>query len=144
MATGEGENWQGGSWKPGNTEFFVADMAGNSYGWVGYKVILRYRLLLTDVANNGNQIPTQYELSQNYPNPFNPSTTIEFALPKSAFVTLRVYDLLGRQAGELVSEKLGPGTYKTQWDASGLSSGVYFYRLTAGDFVETKKLLLLR
>jgi len=85
---------------------------------------------------------------------FNPSTTIEFALPKSALVTLRVYDLLGRQApipqsgtgqvGELVNEKLAPGNYKTQWDAQGLASGVYFYRLQAGEFVETKKLLLIR
>jgi hypothetical protein len=65
-------------------------------------------------------------------------------LPNSAFVTLRVYDLLGRQVGELVNEKLAPGSYRTQWNASGLAGGVYFYRLTAGEFVETKKLILLR
>jgi hypothetical protein len=72
-------------------------------------------------------------------------------LQNSHFVALRVFDLLGRQApkssgqvGELVNERLGPGTYKTQWDASGLSSGVYFYRLTVGEYVETRKLLLLK
>jgi len=100
--------------------------------------------ILTTVEKLPSEVPKEFSLGQNYPNPFNPSTTIEFALPKSAFVTLRVYDLLGRQVGELVNEKPGPGNYKTQWDARGLASGVYFYRLTAGDFVETKKLLLLR
>jgi photosystem II stability/assembly factor-like uncharacterized protein len=100
--------------------------------------------LLLSVQPVISRVPSSLHLSQNYPNPFNPSTTIEFALPKSAFVTLRVHDLLGRQVGELVNEKLTPGTYKTQWNASGLASGVYFYRLTAGEYVETKKLLLLR
>jgi hypothetical protein len=71
-------------------------------------------------------------------------TTIDFALPNSAFVTLRVYDVLGRQVCELLNEKLGPGNYRTRWDARGFPSGVYFYRLTAGDFVQTKKLILLR
>jgi hypothetical protein len=88
-------------------------------------------------------LPSELAPYPNNPRPFNPSTTIGFALPKSAFVTLRVYDLLGRLVGELVNEKLGPGTYKTQWDARGLASGVYFYRLTAGEYVETKRLLLL-
>jgi hypothetical protein len=101
--------------------------------------------MVTSVRHTANgEMPNSLGLEQNYPNPFNPSTTIEFVLPKSAFVTLRVYDLLGRQVGELVNEKLGPSTHKTQWDASGLASGVYFYRLQAGDFVETKKLLLVR
>jgi surface antigen len=89
-------------------------------------------------------LPKESSLSQNYPNPFNPSTTIEFALPKSAYVTLRVYDLLGRQVGELVNEKLGSGTYTRQWEARDLASGVYFYRLTTGSFVQARKLLLLR
>lgn len=99
---------------------------------------------ITSVEASDNLIPGSFELRQNYPNPFNPSTTIEFALPKSAFVTLRVYDVLGRQVGELVNAKLGAGNYKTQWDARGLATGVYFYRLTAGEFVETKKLLFLK
>jgi len=100
--------------------------------------------MITSVEGLSTNLPVHFRLYQNYPNPFNPSTTIEFALPKSAFVTLQVYDLLGRQVGELVNEKLGPGNYRTLWAANGLASGVYFYRLQAAEFVETKKLLLIR
>jgi hypothetical protein len=100
-------------------------------------------------------IPQEYSLSQNYPNPINPSTTIEFTLPKSAFVTLKVYNLLGEEVATLVSENLSAGKYKYLWDASctgGMASGVYLYRLKAGDpsnnsgqgFVQTRKLILLR
>ena len=107
---------------------------------------------VTAVTPVDHPLPEDYILGNSYPNPFNPSTTIEFALSKSAFVTLRVYDLLGRKVGELVNEKLAPGNYTTHWDARGLASGVYFYRLQAGEpsagsgqsFVETKKLILLR
>ncbi len=86
----------------------------------------------------------EYALHQNYPNPFNPTTSIEFALPKSTFVTLQICDVLGRQVAQLVNEKFEAGTYKTQWDARGLASGVYFYRIVAGSFLETKKMLLIR
>jgi photosystem II stability/assembly factor-like uncharacterized protein len=96
------------------------------------------------VERNKVDAPRSFALGQNYPNPFNPTTTIEFALPKSAFVTLRVYDVLGRQVGKLVNKKLSPGTYTRQWDARDLASGVYFYRLSAGEFSQTKKLILLR
>jgi len=99
---------------------------------------------VVSVEESHTDISNRLIFFQNYPNPFNPSTTIEFALPKSTFVTLRVYDLLGRQVGELVNEKLGPGNYKTQWDARGLASGVYFYRFQSGEFTDTRKLILLR
>ncbi len=105
-------------------------------------------------------IPQEYSLSQNYPNPFNPSTTIEFTLPKSAFVTMKVYNLLGEEVATLVAEKQPAGIHKFNWDATGLASGVYLYRLEAGDpstssgqrpstrsgqgFVQTKKLILMR
>jgi len=86
-----------------------------------------------------------YGLEQNYPNPFNPSTTIEFALPHSGFVTLKIYNILGEEMAALVSERLTAGKYKYEWDASDLASGVYFYRLEAGkDFIKTKKLVLLK
>jgi len=90
------------------------------------------------------EIPTDYILSQNYPNPFNPSTTIEFGLPKSEYVKLVVYDVLGRQVAELVNDNLNAGYYKVNFDASNLSSGVYFYSLKAGDFVSVKKLILMK
>ena len=96
----------------------------------------------------GNALPQQFVLSQNYPNPFNPSTTIEFSIPKQSFVTLKVYDLLGREVATLVNKELQAGSFKTQFDASsaraGLASGVYLYRLNAGGFVQTKKLMLMK
>jgi hypothetical protein len=88
--------------------------------------------------------PTEYALYQNYPNPFNPATIIEFALPKASFVTLKIYDLLGNEVATLVAEKLPVGKHQRVWEAKGLASGVYLYRLEAGEFVQTKKLILLR
>jgi hypothetical protein len=89
--------------------------------------------------------PINYKLYQNYPNPFNPSTTIEFSIPKTEFVTLRIYNLLGQEVAALVSEKLTPGNYKYTWDASGFVSGMYYYRLrTDSGKNQSRKLLLLK
>ena len=88
--------------------------------------------------------PTIYNLSQNYPNPFNPTTTIKYSIPKQSLVTLKIYDILGRQITTLVNEEKPAGNYKIKYDASSLASGVYFYRLQAGNFVQTKKMILLR
>jgi hypothetical protein len=95
---------------------------------------------ISDKSNN----PVQYHLAQNYPNPFNPTTTISFDLQKKSFVTLKVFDLLGNEVATLAAEELAAGTYSKQWDAAGFASGVYFYQLTAGSFVKTKKLILLQ
>jgi hypothetical protein len=89
-------------------------------------------------------ISDRFELHQNYPNPFNPSTTIEFGLPQAGSVSLRVYNVLGEPVATLVNQQLLAGWYKAEWNANAVSSGVYFYRLVAGPFVETKKMLLLR
>ena len=89
-------------------------------------------------------IPTKFELNQNFPNPFNPVTTIRYALPKSARVTLSVYDLNGRVVEKLVDEQKVPGHYSVQWNAERYSAGVYFYKLEAGDFVEVKKCVLVK
>ncbi len=98
------------------------------------------------VENENNKIPETYSLSQNFPNPFNPSTTIKFTVPKSANpsdrVTLKVYDMLGKDIATLVNEDLSAGTYQFEWNAANLASGVYFYRLTSGAFTETKKMIL--
>ena len=95
-------------------------------------------------VDHGTELPKSFALSQNYPNPFNPSTTIAFALPSRSFATLKVYDMLGREVAILVSEDLAAGTYTRQWNAANLSSGIYFYRLIAGSFTQTKKLILLK
>ncbi len=88
--------------------------------------------------------PTSFNLHQNYPNPFNPSTIISYDIPKSGFVTLKVYDLLGRKITTLYNGNQKAGTYNVSFDASRLSSGVYFYQLRAGDFVSIKKMVLLK
>jgi hypothetical protein len=89
-------------------------------------------------------VPVTFQLFQNYPNPFNPTTTIQYSVPGSQYVSLKIYDVLGREIALLVDEMKQPGTYIATWDASGLSSGVYFYRLQSGGFVETKRMILLR
>ena len=88
--------------------------------------------------------PSEYALRQNYPNPFNPTTTIPFSLPSRSFVTLKIFDVMGRDVARIVSEEMPAGSYLKQWNASGLSSGMYFYRLQAGRYAETKRLVLLR
>ncbi|MBS1492025.1 MAG: T9SS type A sorting domain-containing protein [Bacteroidetes bacterium] len=88
--------------------------------------------------------PKNFALSQNYPNPFNPSTIIKYELPLEAFVTLKVYDMIGKEVANLVSESKASGYYTVKFDASKLSSGIYFYKLQAGDFVAVKKLMLVK
>ena len=85
-----------------------------------------------------------YSLSNNYPNPFNPSTKISYTIPERCNVTLVVFDLLGSEVAELVNGEIEPGTYDITFNASQLSSGIYFYRFQGGDFVETKKMMLLK
>jgi photosystem II stability/assembly factor-like uncharacterized protein len=88
--------------------------------------------------------PHEFHLAQNYPNPFNPSTTFTFAIPYSIFVILKVYDVLGREVSILVNEVKEPGRHEVVWNAQGMASGMYLYRLQAGGFVQTRKMLLLR
>ena len=88
--------------------------------------------------------PTNFYLSQNYPNPFNPTTKIDYQLPKNSFVSLKIYDLLGNEIAVLVNEEQASGNYQTTFNGSRLSSGVYFFKIQAGDFVETKKLVLMK
>jgi hypothetical protein len=99
--------------------------------------------LLTGIDDEAT-IPKEFVLEQNYPNPFNPSTTIRYELPRASHVTLRVFNALGQEVSTLMDEVQEPGYKSVQWNASGVASGVYFYRLTAESFVQTCKLLLLR
>ena len=101
-------------------------------------------LCYTGIQPISNGIPDLYKLEQNYPNTFNPSTNIRFDLPKSGSVKLVVFDALGREVATLVNEKLAPGTYEVDWNGSGYASGVYFYKLMTGDYVDIKKMLLVK
>jgi uncharacterized delta-60 repeat protein len=96
------------------------------------------------IQNIGTEIPSSYSLSQNYPNPFNPITNVKFSIIKAEQVILIVYDIQGREVQTLVNERLKPGTYEATFEGSQLTSGVYFYKLIAGNFVETKKMLLIK
>ena len=98
---------------------------------------------VVDVESD-NSVPAMYSLAQNYPNPFNPTTTIEYALPHAGYATLRIYNVLGEEVATLVEGEQAAGTFKTTWDASDLPSGVYFYRLTAGEYVQTRKMVLMK
>jgi hypothetical protein len=89
-------------------------------------------------------LPTKMGLYQNYPNPFNPVTTIKYDLPKDSHVSLKIFELTGREVTTLVKEKKMAGNYSITFDGGHLASGVYFYQLKSGDFMETKKMILLR
>jgi hypothetical protein len=100
--------------------------------------------VLTDVAEQGTPTVSEFSLAQNYPNPFNPSTTISFSLAQPAHVRLDLYNQLGERVASLVDEHRAAGYHSVKLNGSTLASGVYYYRLHAGDFVATRKLLLLR
>ena len=96
------------------------------------------------IGGNGNNTPSVFALEQNYPNPFNPVTTIEYSVPSNAFVTVKVFDVMGREIAELVNGKKSAGNYIVQFDAKDLNSGIYFYTLETNGFKETKKMLLIK
>ena len=99
---------------------------------------------LTDVKQENNKIVNEFRIYQNYPNPFNPSTNIKFSVPREADVTLKVFNVLGEEVTTLVNKTMKPGTYNVHFNAKDLTSGIYFYTLTSDNFVQTKKMLLLK
>ncbi len=147
LSTNNGTSWTAVNTGLTNTEILSLAVSGTNLfaGTYGGGVWRRpLAEMITSVERASADLPTHFSLEQNYPNPFNPTTTIAFSLPVTAFVSLKVFDALGREQAVLVAEELAPGMYAHQLDATGLASGVYFYRLQAGAFVETKKLVLLR
>ncbi|MFZ4591262.1 MAG: T9SS type A sorting domain-containing protein, partial [Ignavibacteria bacterium] len=122
----------------------------------GAQVIRRNASEFIGITPISTEIPSAFSLSQNYPNPFNPSTVIRFGIPNGipslegsaqrgvGMVTLKVYNINGREVLTLVNESLAPGTYETTFDGSNYPSGAYFYKLTSGSFSQTKKLTLLK
>ncbi len=104
--------------------------------------ILKNNTIITEVEDISQ--PFGFSLEQNYPNPFNPSTTIEFSIPQNGFITLKVFNVLGREVATLVNEQVEAGKHKVEFDASNLNSGVYFYKVESGSFADTKKMILLK
>jgi hypothetical protein len=101
-------------------------------------------LTVTSVDPINEELLEEYYLSQNYPNPFNPSTTIKYQMPEGGIVTLKIYDILGKEVKTLVNEQKAAGRYEVNFNASNLASGVYIYRIQVNDFVSAKKLMLLK
>lgn len=106
--------------------------------------IVNYNAVPTNITVTSNEIPNQYSLNQNYPNPFNPNTKISFAIPEKNFVSLKIYDMLGKEIASLVNEELAAGNYNYDFYASGLSSGIYYYTIKSGNFSQTKKMTLIK
>ena len=106
--------------------------------------ILKISNLPVGVEDESNFVADEFSLQQNYPNPFNPSTSIQYRLSSNSNISLKVYDVLGNEVATLVNEEKPEGSYEVKFDASGLSSGIYFYKLSAGSLVETKKMILIR
>jgi len=106
-----------------------------------------YRRPLNEVIgikNISTEIPSEYKLYQNYPNPFNPTTNIKYQIADNKYITIKVYNILGKEIGTLVNEKQSPGIYEVSFNGSRLSSGIYFYRIQAGDFMQVKKMVLIK
>jgi hypothetical protein len=151
-STDNGNNWT--QINTGLTSNIVNSLAINSSGNIFAGTlgggVYRSVKSTTSIKEINKNIPSSFVLEQNYPNPFNSSTIIRFTISKSTIVNLKIYDVLGREVETLVDEKLNPGQYEVKWDMSGRknnssgSSGIYMYRMKAGEFVEMKKLLYLK
>jgi hypothetical protein len=100
--------------------------------------------IISGIESTEENIPSEFNLSQNYPNPFNPVTSIKYEVPEASLVSIKVYDLIGREVAVLVNETKQPGTYQVNFDSGNFASGVYFYKMIAGDFSSVKKMNLLK
>ncbi len=128
--------------KLSTNSIFLDDNYFYSSNYKGFYIL--NKTILTNINNNYNKVLCTFTLFQNYPNPFNPVTVISWQLAASRQVNLSIYNILGQKVATLLSEKQNAGKHSIEWDASGYSSGVYFYRLQAGDFVQTKRMLLIK
>ena len=155
LSTNFGESWDDVSaGLPEEMEFISALTSNGTYLFAGrgelYPLpsvgVWRRPLseMITDVDGNINQLPDHYNLSQNYPNPYNPGTKIKYSIPQSSQVQIKVFNALGNEIETLVNEEKPSGTYELNWNDANLPSGVYFYQLKAGEFMSTKKKILLK
>ncbi|MGA7721456.1 MAG: T9SS type A sorting domain-containing protein [Ignavibacteriaceae bacterium] len=140
---------------PGDTTLFISIINSQSQLPIAVSIPLdsiqqiSFQSLVTGVTKQGSKIPEQFSVSQNYPNPFNPGTIINYALPKSSLVTIKIYNILGREIRTLVNVEQQAGNYTVQWNGDNnfgrlVASGVYIYRVTAGQNVKTMKMMYLK
>ncbi len=131
---------------PAGVELFAQSFINAHKGWIFgvHGTIIKYDPYFTDVNDIGQEGPYAYFLSYNYPNPFNPSTSINYSIPEYSAVIIKVFDILGNEIATIVNEEKPAGTYEVTWNAAGLPSGVYFYQLRAEDYVQTKKMILMK
>jgi len=130
----------------GSEDIFLSDIGPVKFVWgdYEYRELISFTETITEVTNKRNAVPDAFQLFQNYPNPLNPTTTITFFIPTRSTASLKVFDILGREVSTIVSGELQAGSYTRQWSAANMSSGVYFYRLEAGSFVKTMKLVVVK
>lgn len=139
--------WSGRSFIPSIIEYYntAGDMGAI---WVGgpspFKLYFDRGAATTRIIKNQSEIPVEFSLGQNYPNPFNPVTKIEYSVPRFSLVTLKIYDILGKEITTLVDKEMNPGKYSIDFDGSKLSSGIYFYKMISGNFSETKKMIMVK
>ncbi len=132
------------AWMPRILSLAVASTEKGERVFLGGKGVFTYDNIVAGLEDLDQVIPDHFSLSQNYPNPFNPSTVIDYALPTTQHVRLSVFDVLGRNVATVVDQQESPGRHTVLWDARDAPSGVYFYRLTAGSFVQTRSMVLIR
>jgi hypothetical protein len=147
LSTNNGINWTGINQGFNIYPFAYSLIISNNYIFVGtdgQSVWRRPLSELISIQNISTETPSKYSLSQNYPNPFNPSTVVSFQLSVVSDVSLKVYDVQGREVQTLVNERLNAGTYEVKFDGSSLNSGVYFYKIVADGYSETKRMILIK
>jgi len=146
ITTNSGYNWSVQSYENTPQKFTAISFVNGSTGWsiAGTRIYKTTTGGITSLQPISGNVPENFSLSQNYPNPFNPTTNFEFSIPQAEFVNLTIYEAMGRVVETLHNGELKSGIYKADWNASNHPSGVYFYKLTAGSFSETKKMVLLK
>jgi len=132
------------NWVPLDSAVYSADLTLTLHDTLNFEMKNAAVDLVTAVSDAEAIKPVGHHLNNNFPNPFNPTTHITFVLPLTSHVSLKIFNLLGREVATMVNEEKKPGSYEVTWNAAGFPSGIYFYRLTAGSFTETKKLVLVR
>lgn len=140
------------SWVERNQGFIpipqvLSFLSANNYLFAGTQSNYVWKRLITNIIGIkiiSSEVPEQFVLHQNFPNPFNPATKIRFDVPKAENVSIKIYDMLGKEIETLVNQNLQPGIYETDWDATKVSSGIYYYRIITEKYTETRKMVLIK